>query len=71
MIPCRLVTPTISSISIPGKRSNPQSKSVGKNERTKITNSNQSHKSYRKYNQRMGVHGPLNNSEVVSGAMEE
>jgi hypothetical protein len=42
------------------------------NEMTKITNSNQSHKSYiGNTNQRMGVHGPMNISEVGSGAMEE
>jgi hypothetical protein len=41
-------------------------------EMTRMTNSIQYHKSYRKYtNQRMGVHGPLNISEVGSGAMEE
>jgi hypothetical protein len=40
-------------------------------EMTKITISNQSHKSYKKSNQRIGVHGPLNISEVGSGAMEE
>jgi hypothetical protein len=34
---------------------------------TKITISNQYHNT----NQRMGVHGPLNISEVGSGAMEE
>jgi hypothetical protein len=38
-----------------------------RNEMTKITNSTQSHKSYRK----MGVHGPPNISEVGSVAMEE
>jgi hypothetical protein len=30
-----------------------------------------SYKSNRKYKRRMGVHGPLNISEVESGAMEE
>jgi hypothetical protein len=41
-------------------------------EMTKITISNQSHKCYiGNTNQRMGVHGPLNISEVRSGAMEE
>jgi hypothetical protein len=38
---------------------------------TKITNSDQSHKSYRKYKSENGVDGPLNKSEVGSGAMEE
>jgi hypothetical protein len=40
-------------------------------EMTKITISNQSRKSKRNTNQRMGVHGPPNISEVGSGAMEE
>jgi hypothetical protein len=41
-------------------------------EMTKITNSIQSHISpIGNTNQRMGVHGPLNISEVGSGAMEE
>jgi hypothetical protein len=44
-----------------------QYEDLGKNEMTKITISNQSRKS----NQRMGVHGPPNTSEVGSGAMEE
>jgi hypothetical protein len=38
---------------------------------TKITNNNQSHKSYRKYKSENGAQGPLNISEVESGAMEE
>jgi hypothetical protein len=41
------------------------------NEMTKITISNQSYKSYRNTNQRMGEHRPLNMSEMGSGAMEE
>jgi hypothetical protein len=39
-------------------------------EMTKIANTNQSHKSYRNTNQRMGIHKRVNISEVGSGAME-
>jgi hypothetical protein len=38
---------------------------------TKITISNQSRESKRKYKSENGVHGPPNISEVGSGAMEE
>jgi hypothetical protein len=40
-------------------------------EMIKITNSDQSYKPIGNTYQRMGVHGPLNISEVGSGAMEE